>query len=77
MKVHYRNAAADNLKREIQLLEERQKQWKIEIKTMEERIKLTINQLDLTTEERDNFYINEFKTEKREALENGENILIN
>ena len=44
---------------------------------MEERIKLTINQLDLTTEERDNFYINKFKTEKREALENGENILIN
>ena len=70
------NAAADNLKREIQLLEERQKQWKIEIKTMEEWIKLTINKLDLTTEERDNFYINEFKTEKREALENGENILI-
>ena len=70
------NAAADNLKREIQLLEERQKQWKIEIKTMEELIKLTINKLDLTTEERDNFYINEFKTEKQEALENGENILI-
>ena len=46
------NAAADNLKREIQLLEERQKQWKIEIKTMEEQIKLTINSLDLTTEER-------------------------
>ena len=45
---------------------------------MEEQIKLTINSLDLTTEERDNFYVNEIqKGEKRETLENGENILIN
>ena len=28
---------------------------------MEEQIKLTINSLDLTTEERDNFYVNEIK----------------
>ena len=75
---NFENAAVDNLKREIRLLEERQKQWKIEIKTMEEQIKLTINSLDLTTEERDNFYVNEIqKGEKRETLENGENILIN
>ena len=45
---------------------------------MEEQIKLTINSLDLTTEERDNFYVNEIqKGEERETLENGENILIN
>ena len=44
----HRNAAVDNLKREIRLLEERQKQWKIEIKTMKEQIKLKINALDLT-----------------------------
>ena len=55
----HRNAAVDNLKREIRLLEERQKQWKIEIKTMEEQIELTINSLDLTTEENHNFYVNE------------------
>ena len=60
----HRNAAVDNLKREIRLLEERQKQWKIEIKNMEEQIKLTINSLDLTTEEKDNFYVN--KTQKAE-----------
>ena len=55
-----------------------QKQWKTEIKSMVERIKLTINSLDLTTEERDNFYVNEIqKGEERETLENGENILIN
>ena len=35
------NAAVDNLKREIRLLEERQKQWKIEIKTMEEPNQIT------------------------------------
>ena len=64
------NAAVDNLKREIRLLEERQKQWKIEIKTMEEQIKLTINSLDLTTEERDNFYVNEIqKGEERNIRE--------
>ena len=57
----HRNAAVDNLKREIRLLEERQKQWEIEIKTMVEQIKLTINSLDLTTEERDHFYINEIQ----------------
>ena len=63
-----RNAAIDNLKPEIRLLEERQKQWEIEIKTMEEQIKLTINSLDLTTEERDNFYVNEIqKREERMA----------
>ena len=49
----------------------------IETKTMEEQIKLKIYSLDLTTEERDNFYDNEFKKENRETLENGENILIN
>ena len=66
----HRNAAVDNLKREIRLLEERQKQWKIEIKTMEEQIKLTINSLDLTTEERDNFYVNEIqKGEERNVRE--------
>ena len=65
----HRNAAVDNLKREIRLLEERQKQWKIEIKTMEEQIKLTINSLDLTTEERDNFYVNEIqKGEDRKRM---------
>ena len=48
----HRDAPVDNLKREIRLLEERQKQWKVEIKTMEEQIKLTINSLDLTMEER-------------------------
>ena len=53
------NTAADNLKQDIRLLEERQKQWKIEIKTMEEQIELTINSLDLTTEENHNFYVNE------------------
>ena len=31
---------------------------------MEEQIKLTINSLDLTTEEKDNFYVN--KTQKPE-----------
>ena len=62
------NAAADNLKREIQLLEERQKQWKIEIKAMEEQIKLTINSLDLTTEETDNFYANEIQKGKERNL---------
>ena len=55
------NAAVDNLKREIRLLEERQKRWEIEIKTMKEQIKLTINSFDLTTEERDNFYVNEIQ----------------
>ena len=44
---------------------------------MEEQIKLTINSLDLTTEEKYNFYVHEFKKEKRETLKNGENILIN
>ena len=57
----HHNAAVDNLKREIRLLEKRQKQWKIEIKTVEEQIKLTINSLDLNTEERDNFYVNEIQ----------------
>ena len=67
---NFENAAVDNLKREIRLLEERQKQWKIEIKTMEEQIKLTINSLDLTTEERDNFYVNEIqKGEERNVRE--------
>ena len=66
----HHNAAIDNLKREIRLLEERQKQWKIKIKTMEEQIKLTINALDLTTEERDNFYVNEIqKGEERNVRE--------
>ena len=66
----HRNVAVDNLKQEIRLLEERQKQWKIEIKTMEEQIKLTINSLDLTTEERDNFYVNEIqKGEERNVRE--------
>ena len=61
------NAAVDNLKQQIWLLEERQKQWKIE--TMEEQIKLTINSLDLTTEERDNFYVNEIqKGEDRKRM---------
>ena len=65
----HRDAAIGNLNREIRLLEERQKQWKIEIKTMEEQIKLTINSLDLTTE-RDNFYVNEIqKGEERNVRE--------
>ena len=64
------NAAVDNLKQEIRLLEERQKQWNIEIKTMEEQIKLAINSLDLTTEERDHFYVNEIqKGEERNVKE--------
>ena len=47
-----------------------QKQWKTEIKSMVERIKLTINSLDLTTEERDNFYINKIqKGEERNIRE--------
>ena len=66
----HRNAAIDNLKREIRLLEERQKQWKIEIKTVEEQIKLTINSLDLTTEERDYFFVKEIrKGEERNVRE--------
>ena len=45
---------------------------------MEEQIKLTVNSLDLTTEERDNFYVSEIqKGEERETLENGKKILIN
>ena len=37
---------------------------------MEEQIKLTINSLDLTTEERDNFYVNEIqKGEERNVRE--------
>ena len=40
---------------------EKQKELKIEIKTMEEQIKLAINSLRLTTEERDNFYVNEIQ----------------
>ena len=64
------NAAVDNLKREIRLLEERQKQRKTESKTMEEQIKLTINWLDLTAAERDNFYVNEIqKGEDRNVRE--------
>ena len=64
----HRNTAVDNLKREIRVLEERQKQWKI--KTIEEQIKLTINSLDLTTEERDHFYVNEIqKGEERNIKE--------
>ena len=64
------NAAVDNLKRETPLLEERQKQWKIEIKIMEEQIKLTIDLLDLSAEERDNFYVNEIqKGEERNVRE--------
>ena len=66
----HRNATDNNLKQEIQLLEERLKQWTIEIKTMEEEIKLTINSSDLTTEERDNFYVNEIqKGEERSVRE--------
>ena len=66
----HRNAAIGSLKREIRLLEERQKQWKIKTKTMEEQIKLTINSLDLTTEERNNFYVNEIqKGEERNVRE--------
>ena len=66
----HRDAAVDNLKREIRLLEERQKQWKIEIKTMEEQIKLTINSLDLATEEKDSFYVNKIqKGEERNVRE--------
>ena len=54
----------------MRLLEEKQKQWKIEIKTMEEQIKITIKSLDLTTEERDNFYVNEIqKGEERNVRE--------
>ena len=54
----------------MQLLEERQKQWKIEIKTMEQQIKLTVNSLDLTTEEKDNFSVNEIqKGEERNVRE--------
>ena len=40
---------------------EKQKELKIEIKTMEEQIKLAISSLHLTTEERDNFYVNEIQ----------------
>ena len=48
----------------------KEKQWKIEIKTMEEQIKLAINSLHLTTEERDNFYVNEIqKGEERNIRE--------
>ena len=66
----HRNAAIDNLKREIRLLEERKKQWKIEIKTMGEQIKLTITSLNLTTEEIDNFYVNEIQVgEERNVRE--------
>ena len=57
----HRKAAVDNIEREIRFLEEGQKQRKIEIKTMEEQIKLTINSLDLTTEKRENFYVNEIQ----------------
>ena len=64
------NAAVDKLNREIRLLEERKKQRKIELKTMEEQIKLTINSLDLTTEEKDNFYVNRIqKREERNVRE--------
>ena len=67
---NFENAVVDNLKREIRLLEQRHKQWKIEIKTMEEQIKLTIETLDLTTEERDNFYVNQIqKREERNDKE--------
>ena len=49
---------------------EKQKELKIEIKTMEEQIKLAINSLHLTTEERDNFYVNEIqKGEERNIRE--------
>ena len=66
----HRNATDNNLKQDIQLLEERLKKWTIEIKTMEEEIKLTINSLDLTTEEGDNFYVNEIqKGEERSVRE--------
>ena len=66
----HRNAAVDKLNREIRLLEERKKQRKIELKTMEEQIKLTINSLDLTTEEKDNFYANRIqKREERNVRE--------
>ena len=44
---------------------------------MEEQIKLTINSLDLTTEEKDNFYVNKIQKAEWRNLENGENILIN
>ena len=44
---------------------------------MEEQIKLTINSLDLTTEEKDNFYVNKIQKAEEGNLENGENILIN
>ena len=74
---NFENAAVDNLKREIRLLEERQKQWKIEIKTMEEQIKLTIDSLVLITEERDNFYGNEIQKGEERNVSDGENILIN
>ena len=36
-------------------------QWEIEIKTTEEQTQLTINSLDLTTEERKNLYVNEIQ----------------
>ena len=66
----HRNATVDSLKREIRLLDERHKQWEIEIKTMEEQIKLTINSLDLTTEEKDSFYVNKIqKGEERNVRE--------
>ena len=46
------------------------KQWEIKIKTTEEQIKLTINSLDLTTEERENLYVNEIqKGEERHVRE--------
>ena len=49
---------------------EKQKELKIEIKTMEEQIKLAISSLHLTTEERDNFYVNEIqKGEERNIRE--------
>ena len=35
---------------------------------MEEQIKLTINSLDLTTEETDNFYVNEIQKGKERNL---------
>ena len=46
------------------------KQWEIKIKTTEEQTKLTINSLDLTTEERENLYVNEIqKGEERHVRE--------
>ena len=44
--------------------------FSLEIKIMEEQIKLTINSLDLTTEKRENFYVNKIqKGEERNVRE--------